>query len=106
MRRNHLCAVLKVNLKTIVMGRVVACGDNCPAMRTVFAHRKAQLRRRAWTVKNQCLSTQLVPSRGRQEAKMAGEMPHIVRDDKTRTVEAAGSREVRTDVLIEANGSA
>jgi hypothetical protein len=105
-RRHDLPAILEVRLKTVVVGRIVARGDDYAAMRLEPAHAEAELRRRARAVEDVRRAAEARPRGGRQFAKMPGEVPHVVRDHELGQIVAAALRKVGVRVAEEADDRA
>ena len=61
MWRNDLRAIVKIDLKPVIMGRIVARSNHGTAACLILPYRKAQLRRRARPFENQCLTSELTP---------------------------------------------
>ena len=81
---DYLRAIFKVGFETIVMRRIVACGNYCAAACFIMTHRETELRGGAWPIEDKRLPPQLRPSGCCQLTKVARKVTDIVRDDESR----------------------
>ena len=102
--RDHLCTVLKVSFKTIVVRGIMTGSNDCSTGSFELANREAQLRSGAWSLENQGLSTKLTPSRSRELTEVAGEVAYIVGDHKARQIISAAVFEIFLHVAEHTHG--
>ena len=82
MRGEHLAAVAEAALEAIIVGRIVARGNDDAGMGAEMADREAQLRGRTGTDEEIGFTTEFTPSAGDEFGEVAGEMADVVRDDE------------------------
>ncbi len=97
--RQDLAAVAEVALEAVVVGRVVAGGDDDAGVGAEMPDGEAELRRGARAVEQPRLAAEGAPGRGDRLGERAREVPDVVGDDQAR-----GGLAERREMAVQAGG--